>query len=138
MCYQGAAEATPKCTPFELTFPPSTFIQPIKLSPDFLMGILDPSGTVGPSLQTASTNVTLSEGHDLVQSLIAMQTTLHVEVVERTPTAVSFYGRSLQELHVIVLAKIKSPSSFSVEIKSNNGTLASSLIAEVNALFRSA
>ncbi|ELR18756.1 adaptin subfamily protein [Acanthamoeba castellanii str. Neff] len=135
---KGAAEATPKCTPFELTFPPSTFIQPIKLSPDFLMGILDPSGTVGPSLQTASTNVTLSEGHDLVQSLIAMQTTLHVEVVERTPTAVSFYGRSLQELHVIVLAKIKSPSSFSVEIKSNNGTLASSLIAEVNTLFRSA
>jgi hypothetical protein len=133
---KSASEAIPKCTPFELTLPASTFIQPIKLTPDFLMALLDPAGTVGPSLQVASTNVTLNENRDLVQSLILMQATLHVEVVERTPTAVSFYGRSLQELHVIVLVKIKSPSSFSVEIKSNNGTLASSLVAEVNTLFR--
>lgn len=36
--------------------------------------------------------MTLSEGHDLVQSLIAMQTTLHVEVVECMLTVVSFYA----------------------------------------------
>jgi len=51
-------------------------------------------------------------------------------------TAASYYGRSVQGHHVLVLAKVKAGKVMAVDLKSTDGILGGSLLSEINQLFK--
>lgn len=102
-----------------------------------LLAITDPSGTVAQALHLANATITLPSTIDLGLAFGLLAAGLHVEPVDggAGAQACALYGRSVQNHHVIVLAKALPPSSLTVEIKCDNAQLAAGLINEANALF---
>jgi len=116
---------------FELTFPCSAFVVPVKITPNHFADLLSADGG---NMSLSSTTVDIT-GKDLSAVFRSLTELLHVAVVEQRSSAASFYGKSVQDHHVVILAKSKG-DSLSVELKCTEPTFGGSLIAEVTQHFK--
>eukprot|EP01087_Luapelamoeba_hula_P001795 TRINITY_DN1159_c0_g1_i1.p1 TRINITY_DN1159_c0_g1~~TRINITY_DN1159_c0_g1_i1.p1 ORF type:complete len:1290 (+),score=270.56 TRINITY_DN1159_c0_g1_i1:148-4017(+) len=133
------SETAEKKVDFELVLPCSAFIIPTKVSLDQFAELLTKStgSSLVGGLSLATTVIDFSsKSSDASSALRAIQTLLHVEPVEIQGSSGSYYGKSVQDHHVLVLAKSKTGNTVAVDIKCSDATLGSSLTSEINNYFR--
>jgi len=118
--------STPVKKDFQLVFPCSSFIIPVKLSSDEFIAIL----SQGLGLSSADIKVP----DDFRASVVQLATLLHVELII-SDTGVSLYGKTIQNHSVAVYIKPVANSVLHIDIKCSDGTFGGCLLNEVTALF---
>ncbi|KAL6061399.1 AP-3 complex subunit delta-1 [Balamuthia mandrillaris] len=125
---------------FELPIPSTLFMQPVSISVQQFMEVVDPSAHPGTALTLSSAFVDLPNGKLCQKALSLLPAVLGVAIVEEHSTGASFYGRSVAGHHVVVLAKLRTgeqpQQGLSVELKCEDASLAASLVAETASALR--
>jgi len=115
---------------FQLMFPVSAFILPIKVSKEEFISIL----TEGGPYVLSSTSVHVKPEEDFRAFVVSLATLLHVELIIME-SAASFYGKSIQGHHIAVYVKQLPSNVISVDLKCTDGQIVNALISEINSFF---
>eukprot|EP01111_Echinosteliopsis_oligospora_P001434 TRINITY_DN1216_c0_g1_i3.p1 TRINITY_DN1216_c0_g1~~TRINITY_DN1216_c0_g1_i3.p1 ORF type:complete len:1244 (-),score=342.48 TRINITY_DN1216_c0_g1_i3:2933-6664(-) len=110
----------------------STFVIVQEINKEQFANIL--TGETGLTLVLNSTRVRSSS--DFLTTVNTIVNALHVHPVQVGPTGASAYGKSILGHHVALLIKDRGENNTSVDIKSSDSSLGSSLIQEITALFK--
>jgi AP-3 complex subunit delta-1 len=115
---------------FQLVFPVSAFIIPIKVEKEQFVSIL----TEGGPFTLSSTDIKTEE--DFKQFIISLAMLLRVELII-LDTGASFYGKTIQNHHIAIHAKPNSTKSgvIHIDIKSSDPIIGNSLVNEINKSF---
>lgn len=102
---------------------------PIKLSAEEYINLLKNS-----SLALSSTKITMEKDYRAFVTQLSLGIKLEVVIFENSTA--SFYAKSIQGHHIALYTKLGEGNIISVDLKCTDALLGTSLINEINQLFR--